>query len=493
MLLPRAMLEYQPSIVASFRQQVDAERTSRTRLVIVLRIMPLAICDLLAVAWAALIGYLGWGYLVLHQSPLIYLPLLPLLALFPAAFAAAELYPGFGLGAVETLRRLVHCTNASFVAVAACSFAFKADAQYSRMTLGLTWLGALIFIPFFRFLLLSGAKQLRWWGEPVIVVGRAHEVRRVIRALSRAFSLGYRVAAIVSRDELAPLDAVEGIPVLGGTEALKRLPRFGIRTVLLWDESAGRAALCDLLHKYFPNVVLIRDEAGLPIERIRLRNLGGVLGIEFKSDLLSRKNAFIKRVLDIALGTFLLIAATPLIAFFGMLVKLISPGPMFFVQQRPGLHEAPFKVWKLRTMCPDAEHKLTEYLKANAELSRQWHRNVKLINDPRTIPFIGNFMRRFSIDELPQLFNVVIGTMSLVGPRPFPEYHLKRFRPDFRQLRSAVRPGLTGMWQVMVRSDGLLNEQERYDTYYVRNWSLWLDVYLLARTIFAVLGSKGAR
>jgi lipopolysaccharide/colanic/teichoic acid biosynthesis glycosyltransferase len=102
-------------------------------------------------------------------------------------------------------------------------------------------------------------------------------------------------------------------------------------------------------------------------------------------------------------------------------------------------------------------------------------------------------MRRFSLDELPQLFSVVNGKMSLVGPRPFPDYHLALFDPAFCTVRAAVRPGLTGMWQIMIRSEGDLREQQIYDTYYIRNWSLWLDTYILVRTAFAVLISKGAR
>jgi lipopolysaccharide/colanic/teichoic acid biosynthesis glycosyltransferase len=101
-------------------------------------------------------------------------------------------------------------------------------------------------------------------------------------------------------------------------------------------------------------------------------------------------------------------------------------------------------------------------------------------------------LRRFSVDELPQLWNVVKGEMSLVGPRPFPEYHLRQFQPEFRDLRRRVRPGVTGMWQVMVRSNGGIEEQQLYDTYYIRNWSIWLDVWILFRTGWAVLTGRGA-
>jgi lipopolysaccharide/colanic/teichoic acid biosynthesis glycosyltransferase len=230
--------------------------------------------------------------------------------------------------------------------------------------------------------------------------------------------------------------------------------------------------------------VLLRDWKSLPIEQARLRNLGGVLGIDLPGNLLNRRNQAVKRAIDLVAGTILSLIALPVILFFGVLVKLISPGPMFFIQQREGLGGAALRIWKLRTMHPQAEERLAAYLKTNPELQREWQRSVKLVNNPRIIPVIGRFMRRLSIDELPQLFKV--------GPRPFPEYHLSRFDKDFRNLRRAVRPGLTGMWQVMVRSSGNLEQQEMYDTYYIRNWSLWLDIYLLGRTVFTLITGRGA-
>lgn len=203
-------------------------------------------------------------------------------------------------------------------------------------------------------------------------------------------------------------------------------------------------------------------------------------------------NRCIKRLLDVVLGSLGLLMAAPVIAVGGLLVKLSSCGPVFFAQQREGLGGRPITVWKLRTMFQDAEQRLEECLAANPALRDEWATHFKLAHDPRVLPGIGSLLRRFSIDELPQLWSVVTGDMSLVGPRPFPVYHLQHFPSEFRELRQRVRPGLTGMWQVIVRSDGSIAEQQLYDTYYIRNWSICLDFWILLQTLGVVLRHKGA-
>ena len=166
--------------------------------------------------------------------------------------------------------------------------------------------------------------------------------------------------------------------------------------------------------------------------------------------------------------------------------------PVFFYQSRMGRAGRPIKVAKIRTMRRDAEQRLEDCLNANPSLRDEWLRSHKLRDDPRLIPGVGRLFRRFSVDELPQLWSVMAGDMSLVGPRPFPDYHLAKFTPAFLELRQRVRPGITGLWQVTVRSNGGLEDQEAYDSYYIRNWSIWFDFYILARTVMAVATGRGA-
>jgi Undecaprenyl-phosphate galactose phosphotransferase WbaP len=451
----------------------------------------LLFCDLSALLIASMLGYVVWAGTILHQPVSQYLSLLPLLCLFPLTYVAAGLYPGFGLGAVEILRRLFYCTSISFLGVAAASFALKADPTFSRMTFTVAWASALIVVPVCRLLTLSIVKPFRWWNEPTVIFGTPSQARLTIRSLKRAFSLGYAVVGVLCSDSQRVGQTIEDVPILGGLELVPELVQQGVATLLAWDDSSVMAQLVQTRTR-LRHMVFIREDRLFPVERVRVCNLGGVLGIEFSNELLRRPNQLIKRFLDIFLGAAGLLIALPIVALCALLIKLVSSGPVFFRQQREGLGGRKFKVWKLRTMRADAETRLAELIKLDPELRRQWQRSAKLPQDPRLIPVVGTLLRRLSLDELPQLWNVIVGDMSLVGPRPFPDYHLAMLSPDFKKIRSAVRPGLTGLWQVMVRSNGRIEEQERFDTYYIRNWSLWLDLYILARTVTVVLTARGA-
>jgi lipopolysaccharide/colanic/teichoic acid biosynthesis glycosyltransferase len=208
--------------------------------------------------------------------------------------------------------------------------------------------------------------------------------------------------------------------------------------------------------------------------------------------LLSRKARLFKRFLDLLLGLPLFLVSLPLVGALALVVKLVSRGPAFFVQEREGLNGTKIKVWKLRTMYPDAERRLEEYLARHPLALQEWQRSCKLKHDPRVLPVVGSVLRRTSMDELPQLWNVLRGEMTLVGPRPFPDYHLSRFPEEFRRLRRSVVPGLTGLWQVEARSDGDLKAQMHWDRAYIENWSVWLDLRILAKTVWVVFTGKGA-
>jgi lipopolysaccharide/colanic/teichoic acid biosynthesis glycosyltransferase len=206
----------------------------------------------------------------------------------------------------------------------------------------------------------------------------------------------------------------------------------------------------------------------------------------------SRSALAAKRSLDLLLLVPALLLALPIIAIAALAIVAVSRGTPFYGQLREGQGGRPITIWKLRTMHLDAEALLERHLDADAAARAEWQTKYKLSQDPRILPVVGTLLRRTSLDELPQLWNIARGEMSFVGPRPFPAYHLAAFDDDFLALRRSVVPGLTGLWQVSLRSEADLAAQRELDRRYVEGWSLWLDLGLLARTPFAVVRGRGA-
>jgi lipopolysaccharide/colanic/teichoic acid biosynthesis glycosyltransferase len=239
-------------------------------------------------------------------------------------------------------------------------------------------------------------------------------------------------------------------------------------------------------------VIVIPQFTGVGSLWVTARDLGGYLGLEIKKNLLMPRNLALKRMMDRAIATPLFIASIPVMAAAALWIKLASRGPAFHCQMREGIDGQRIAVWKLRTMHVNGERLLEPWFEEHPEDRVEWARYFKLRRDPRVLPWIGKLLRRTSLDELPQLWSVLKGEMSLVGPRPFPDYHLEQFPAEFRELRTRVLPGLTGMWQVSARSEGDVEVQEALYTFYIRNWSPWLDLYILARTVAAVLLARGA-
>jgi Undecaprenyl-phosphate galactose phosphotransferase WbaP len=194
--------------------------------------------------------------------------------------------------------------------------------------------------------------------------------------------------------------------------------------------------------------------------------------------------------MDFALSLALLIVLAPLFALIAAVIKLTSKGPIFYGHLRYGLHGKNFRALKFRTMVADADRILADYLVSHAEYTPEWQRNHKLKSDPR-ITRVGKWLRRASLDELPQLINVLRRQMSLVGPRPIVKDEIPKYGRGYG-LYTRVIPGITGLWQVSGRNNTTYEERVAYDEHYVHNWSVWLDLYILVRTIKTVITAEGA-
>jgi exopolysaccharide biosynthesis polyprenyl glycosylphosphotransferase len=225
----------------------------------------------------------------------------------------------------------------------------------------------------------------------------------------------------------------------------------------------------------------------LRIARTHIDDLDGVPVISIHSGPQEGWQLFVKRLIDAVGSAFLVILLSPLLLLVSLLIKATSPGPVFFRQERLGLNKRRIKLLKFRTMVPDADKQQRELEHLNEAEGPVF----KIKNDPR-VTAVGRFLRRFSIDELPQLFNVLTGEMSLVGPRPLPIRDVERIDAQWHKRRFSVKPGLTCLWQVNGRSDVNFERWVRLDLEYIDRWSLGLDMKILAKTIPAVMRGSGA-
>lgn len=401
------------------------------------------------------------------------------------------LYPGTCLGPAERLRRRTYVTVAVFAALTVWDN-IVLHGLWSRGVLLSALVFALTLPPLAEAAIRGFLIRRRWWGTPVILLGAGTAGRALARIFREEKQVGLVPVGFFDDDPRKWGCDIEGVPVLGPVAMAQQYRQFA-PLALVTMPSLAHERLCELLGNLgFPRIIIVPNLLGIQSQWVTARDLGGYLGLEIRKNLLIRKNWMLKRAMDYLLGIPGLLVSLPVIGAAALWIKRRSPGPVFYAQERIGLNGRKIRVWKLRTMHLNSDHLLHEHLRKDRKAKIEWENYFKLRDDPRVIPGVGQFLRRTSLDELPQFWNIVKGEMSLVGPRPFPEYHLAGFPSDFRELRSSVLPGLTGLWQVARRSDGDLVVQQALDTYLIRNWSIWLEAYVLARTVRSVLGGSGA-
>lgn len=413
-------------------------------------------------------------------------------ALFtPILFLYFGLYSGMGPSPVERLRlRIVGvflCTVAAMLALLSAP-----DHLFGGRGLAVVLTSLLLIVlgyygeALVRGVLIRGGL----WGAPAVLVGGGSTSQRLAEALLGNPDWGLQPVGFI---ETAAQDEANQRMVSLKAYDPGTLPA-SVEVVLF--PSAEDAAGSDLLRDGplpCARVMVAQDAHAMQSLWLQTRALGGVVAAEVRRDLYLQRNLLLKRIIDCAIAVPAAIVAAPIIGALAVAIKIVDAGPAFYVQNRVGLHGRTIRVLKLRTMYANAEARLEQHLAQDLVARAEWESHYKLQNDPRILPVFGRFMRRSSLDELPQLFNIIRGDMSLVGPRPFPPYHMAAFEGQFRMLRTSVPPGLTGLWQVSARSDGDLAVQQAVDSFYIRNWSVWLDFYVLLQTVLAVLRGKGAK
>ena len=446
----------------------------------------LAASDLLTLTLAGSVSVLVWYIVERKLEPGFYLTICPLLA-------AAGLYPGITLNPVEELRRLTVSTSVVYASLAAITFLSREGELYSRAVFLLAWAQSVILAPVLRSFTRSYFSRRSWWGHPVVIFGEEPMAEAVVEALQRQPEAGLKPFAIFN-DSVGGVRSIRGVPVFRKMSDAPKLARqHHVRCAILAISKMPQSELLQLLTRHgatFSRIIIIPELAGLPSLWVEAMDINGILGLEIQQRLLLPTSKLMKRLIDLSLILTLGAALLPLIVLISLAVKLTSRGPVFFGHRRYGKNGKPFMAWKFRSMVPNADEVLLEHLANHAALREEWEWNHKLKNDPR-ITWIGRLLRHTRLDELPQLWNALKQEMSLVGPRPIVQEEIQRYGEDFL-LYQMVTPGITGLWQVSGRNNVSYERRISLDSYYVRNWSVWLDLYVLARTIKVVLRGDGA-
>lgn len=433
-------------------------------------------------------------------APALYWRLAPALLLFLLVYETAGLYhgtclyPGVSLGPAEEIRRLTYATTGVYLGLVVLSFLFKAGTLFSRAIFLVAWGLSLVLVPAARFGLRALLCQRPWWGVPALVLGTGEAAAAVVRALLRQPEFGIKPVGILDPQPAPDRPDVSGVPVRGTPEhapALARALRVDYAIVALPGlDAPGLQRLLDTHVHAFAHVLVVPELFRFANLWVSAKDLGGFLGLELRQQLLRRGPRAAKFAMDFTLGVAGGLVLLPLILLIALLVRLSSPGPVFYGAPRLGRGGRSFTVWKFRTMVEDANRRLEAHLRNHPDQAAEWHTSFKLREDPR-VTAVGRFLRLTSLDELPQFWNLLRGDMSLVGPRPIVAEEIPRYGELF-ELYKQVRPGISGLWQVSGRNDTTYADRVALDAYYVRNWSPWLDLYILARTVGAVIRCRGA-
>lgn len=456
--------------------------------------------DLAAIVIAFFISYFArkWlinligGVLSFEQvAPLFLLIIIFILVIF----IFAGFYPGHGRTGVVEFREIVYIVSFAHVIVALIIFILGYGPRLSRLVFLFSWILSLLLITTFRLILHNRGSLQPWWGQPAVVIGGVSDATAVIRHLQSARRIAYRpVAAIILEDEDVE-DSIQGVPSFAYSESLlEEIRKLDIRLAIFTSRAAsshsGFRRYLQNLSLVFPKLIYVLGDSPLNMLAMRTMDLDGHPALHVQYNLLNPFSRVLKRITDLLLSLVSLVITFPLFLLFSLLIWIDSPGPVIYTQQRLGRGGRIFNIYKFRTMVMGAEEKLKTLLENDEKLRTEFETYHKLQNDPR-VTRVGSFLRKTSFDEFPQIINVIKGEMSWVGPRAYLPSELEQMG-ESADIIHRVSPGLTGWWQVMGRHSLSFKDRLQLDEYYISNFSLLMDVFILFKTLFVVIGGRGA-
>ena len=407
--------------------------------------------------------------------------------------AANGLYPGIRLGTVDEMRRL--WLSITIVAlITASGMRHHPEMFWKKIIfLAVAYVLCIAIAPFVRSKVRRLLAKTSWWGFPTLVCGDDALVFRVCSWLSDNRRLGLRPVGIVTSPEMADFQSDTPVQTEKWQNARNLAENHHAYWAVLVESPDDKRHVTTVVDEHLgnmPHVFVVSELTGIPDPWDHHQMEEGLPGFRIDQHLLLPIPQLIKRGMDLFIATVVSLLLAPLFLFLAVAIKLTSPGPIFFGHERVGFGNTRFRAWKFRTMVQGAEDLIEDYLNDHPELRDEWERDHKLKNDPR-VTGLGKFMRKWSIDELPQIWNVFCGEMSVVGPRPIVPNEIETYGTHFESF-CTVLPGMTGLWQVCGRNNTTFDVRIQLGMYYIHHWSPWLDLYLIVKTIRTVLFAKGA-
>lgn len=387
----------------------------------------------------------------------------------------------------ETMQRTFYAVLYSEIFCIIALYVFKSSNYLSRSYIVIFFMISFLSLYLFRQLLVKTCNRLNILKTPVIFVGNGKATKDIIYFTNHNNCFGIKVADII--------EEIEDINQLR-KNIITKIEQLKVKTVIIAIPNLEKNKLLNLVEDIQPlvrNLMFVPNTIGIPVINLEVKKIyeSNMLLLSIRNNLAKKTNRRIKRIFDIVFSLLTMVIIIPVSIIVMILIMIESPGAApIFKHYRVGRGGTLFPCYKFRSMVPNAQEKLQEYLKSNPEARKEWNAYFKLKDDPR-ITKIGRFIRKTSIDELPQFINVLKGEMSWVGPRPIIKdeiHYYGKYINDYY----AVLPGITGMWQANGRSDTGYDERVVLDTWYVRNWNIWIDIALIIKTIKAVLFGKGA-
>lgn len=414
-------------------------------------------------------------------------------------FACVGLYPGIMNSPTEEVKKFFFCTCFSVIGIILTifisdtnnnqliDFIVKDSEDFAvSIALLITIPISTVLLPGFREFAKHTFGKFKWWGVPAVIYTTDNKGDFIINKLIHNKYLGYHPAIIINSN--AKEDSLyQGIPVYPPkADILELIKQYQIKQAVICDYDGDRS---HIMASYRYTISVAKNQNTFTSTQ-QLKDIAGVIGFASIHNLTFKRSLFLKRLLDILIILLLSPIWLPIFLLLCILTKCTSKGPIFYGHKRIGQNGKEIKCWKFRSMCINSQEMLEQILATDPVRKAEWEKDRKFIDDPRVTKF-GKFLRKTSLDELPQLFNILFGDMSLVGPRPVTEPELVKYG-EYKDYVLSVTPGLTGMWQISGRSDTGYEERISFDTFYIQNWSIWLDIWILIKTVWVVLKGKGA-